>query len=162
MRSVAESVGVLDVFPSTNKLQLLTNISFVPVNWSQLTSLTNDSVFQDEFVGLANLRGILNNMVHAHHKIMYMYVLASNTFYSDICKYFIVADNDGEGLVDFVMRLFASTAMAIGLPSTLCVYVFCIYHVAKGIWRLGQHWRVLILRFGTEPHTLCVYFVHVC
>ena len=84
MRSVAESVGVLDVFPSTNKLQLLTNISFVPVNWSQLTSLTNDSVFQDEFVGLANLRGILNNMVHAHHKIMYMYVLASNTFYSDI------------------------------------------------------------------------------
>ena len=63
MRSVAESAVVFSVFPATNKLHLLTNISTVPVDWSQLTSLSEDNLFQEEFVGLANLQKILANMV---------------------------------------------------------------------------------------------------
>ena len=63
MRSVAESVAVFSVFPATNKLHLLTNISTVPVNWSQLTSLTEDSLFRDDFVGLTNLQKLISNMV---------------------------------------------------------------------------------------------------
>ena len=63
MRSVAESAVVFSVFPATNKLHLLTNISTIPFDWSQLTSLSEDSLFQEEFVGLANLQKILANMV---------------------------------------------------------------------------------------------------
>lgn len=64
MRSVAESVAVFSVFPTTNELLLLTNnTSTLPVNWSQLTSLTVENLFQDEFVGLTDLRTFLDNMV---------------------------------------------------------------------------------------------------
>ncbi len=63
MRSVAESVVVSSVFPATNKLRLLTNISRFPVNWSQLTTLSENHLFQDEFVGLASLQEIISSMV---------------------------------------------------------------------------------------------------
>jgi hypothetical protein len=63
MRSVAESVVVSSVFPATNKLRLLTNVSSFPVNWSQLTTLSEDHLFRDEFVGLASLQEIISNMV---------------------------------------------------------------------------------------------------
>ena len=63
MRSVAETVVVFSVFPTISKLHLLTNISAVPVNWSQLTSLSEGDLFQDDFVGLAILQEIISNMV---------------------------------------------------------------------------------------------------
>ena len=62
MRSVAETVVVFSVFPATSKLHLLINISTVSVNWSQLTSLSEDYLFHDDFVGLAILQEIISNM----------------------------------------------------------------------------------------------------
>ena len=66
MRSVAESLGVLNVFPTSNKLQLTTDIAALPVNWFQLMNLTNDDLFQAAFVGLSNLQSIITNMVRAY------------------------------------------------------------------------------------------------
>ena len=66
IRSVADSLAVFNVFPMTNKLHLITNISTLPVNWSQLSSLTEDDLFQEGFVGLTSLQEIITNMVCAH------------------------------------------------------------------------------------------------
>ena len=75
MRSVAESVAAFSVFSATSKLRLLTNISAVPVNWSQLTSLSEEHLFQDEFVGLTNLQEIISNMVGKHVHISQTYTI---------------------------------------------------------------------------------------
>lgn len=63
MRSIVESLEVFSVFPSTNKLHLLTSTVSLPVNWSALISLTSGDLFQAEFVGFTNLQQIIDNMV---------------------------------------------------------------------------------------------------